>query len=172
MNCFSISWTVTIFWKSMMRSFRWIEIKCFNIYLGFSLRSAQICKKCTIWAILRTITQERKKIRQMIPFFSSTFWALTVCHIHFCIWKLPKFIFMGSSFRSFWSANYLNFGGVRCEIRILPRSIQETYALRKGKNQVLLFLSSWKPNLSDLMVYFCLFQKAVLDRIEAKVLKF
>ena len=75
-------------------------------------------------------------------------WALTVCDIHFCIWKLPKFIFMGSSFHPFWSAKYLNFGGVSCEIRILTHSTQETYTLRKVKNQVLLFLFSWEPNLS------------------------
>ena len=83
------------------------------------LRSTQIRQKCTILANSRTITQERKKeTRQMTPFFSSTFWALTVCDVHFCIWKLPKFIFMGSSFCPFWSAKYLNFGGVSCEIRI------------------------------------------------------
>ena len=58
-------------------------------------------------------------------------WTLTVCDINFCIWKLPKFIFMGFSFRPFWSAKYLNFGGVNCEIRILSRSIQETCTLRK-----------------------------------------
>ena len=31
--------------------------------------------------------------RQMAPFFSSTFSALTVCNIHLCIWKWSKFIF-------------------------------------------------------------------------------
>ena len=132
------------------------------------LRSAQICKKCTILANLRTTTQERKnKIIQMTPFFSSTFWVVLACDIHFCIWKLPKFVFMGSSFRSFWPSKYLNFGGVSCKIRILSRSIQETYTLRKVKNQVLLFLSSWEPNLSDLMVYFCQLQNAILHSVEA-----
>ena len=131
------------------------------------LRSAQICKKCTILANLRTTTQERKnKIIQMTPFFSSTFWVLIACDIHFCIWKLPKFVFMGSSFRSFWSSKFLNFGGVSCKIRILSRSIRETYTLRKVKSQVLLFLSSWEPNLFDLMVYFCLFQNVILQRVE------
>ena len=33
-------------------------------------------------------------------FFLFTFWALTVCDIHFWIWKLSKFTFMGSRF---WS---------------------------------------------------------------------
>ena len=136
------------------------------------LRWAQVFKKCTILGNLRTITQERKKeIRQRTLFFSSTFWALTVYDVHFGIWKLPEFISMGSSFRPFWSPKYLNVGGVSCKIRILSRSIQETYSLRKVKILVLLFLSSWEPNLSDLMVYFCLFQNAILHRVEGKVLK-
>ena len=73
------------------------------------------------------------------PHFSSTFWALTVFDIQFCIWKLPKFIFMGSSFCPFWSVKYLNFGSVSCEIRILSRSIQETYTLRKLKTRFYFF---------------------------------
>ena len=54
------------------------------------------------------------------------------------------------TFGSFWSVKYLNFRGESCEIRILSRSLQETYTLRKVKNQVSLFLLSWEPNLSDL----------------------
>ena len=130
-------------------------------------------QNCTILSNLRTITQERKmEFRQMTLHFSSTFWALTVCDTRFCIWKLPKFIFMGSSFRPFWSAKYLNFGGVSCEIRIFSCSIQKTYTLTKVKKQVFFFFSSWEPNLSDLMVYFRLFQNAILHSIEAKVFKF
>ena len=34
---------------------------------------------------------------------------------------------MRSPFGPFWSAKYLNFGGEYCKIRILSRSIQETY---------------------------------------------
>ena len=71
------------------------------IDLDLLLRAAQICKKCTIFVNLRTITQKGKKeSRQMTPFFSSTFWGLTVCDIHFCIWKMSKFIFMWSPLRS------------------------------------------------------------------------
>ena len=102
----------------------------------------------------------------MTPFF--IYFLNSVCDIHFYIWKLSKLVFMGPPF-VFWSVKYLNFGGVNCEIRNLPRSIQETYTL---KNQVLLFLSSWEPNLSDILVYFCLFQNAILDRAEARILKF
>ena len=57
--------------------------------------------------------------------------------------KIVKIHFHRVTLSPFWSTKYLNFGGESCEIRILPRSIQETYILRKVKNQVLLFLSSW-----------------------------
>ena len=59
----------------------------------------------------------------MTPFFSSTFWALTFCDIHFCNWKLSKFIFMGSHLCSIlvckipefwrwklWDQNFVPFG--------------------------------------------------------------
>ena len=62
---------------------------------------------------------------------------------------------MGSPFSPFWSVKHLNFEGESCEIRILSRLIQETYTLRKIKNQVLLFLSSWEqiPNVQgNLMI--------------------
>ena len=37
---------------------------------------------------LGNITQEgNMETRQMAPFFSSTFYAVTACNIHFCIWK-------------------------------------------------------------------------------------
>ena len=32
---------------------------------------------------------------QILLIFSSTFWALTVCDIHFCVWWFSKFIFLG-----------------------------------------------------------------------------
>ena len=61
--------------------------------MDFLLRSAQIFKKYIIFGNLSTITQEGK--RKMTLFFSSTFRGLTFCDIHFCIWKMSKFVFMG-----------------------------------------------------------------------------
>ena len=84
---------------------------------------------------------------------------------------MSKLIFMGFSFRPFWSVKCLNFGGGSCELRILSRLIQRKYTLRTVKKQVLLFLSSWEPNLSDRIVYFCLFQNAILHSFEARILK-
>ena len=52
--------------------------------LGFLLSSARNCKKCTFLDNLGTITHERNiETRQMTPFFSSIFSALTVCNIYF-----------------------------------------------------------------------------------------
>ena len=54
--------------------------------LGFLLRSAQNCKKCTFLDNLWTITQEgNMETYQMTPFHSFTFSALTVYNIQFCI---------------------------------------------------------------------------------------
>ena len=92
-----------------------------------------------------TITQEeKKKTRQMIPFLSSTFWALFVIFI-FVFENCQNSFSMGPPFGPFWSAKYLDFGGESTEIRILSCSIQETYTLRKVKNKALIFLSSWEP---------------------------
>ena len=97
------------------------------------LRPAQICKKCTIFVNLRTISQEGKKeTRQMTPFFSSTFWTLFAVFI-FVFEKCKNLFSWGTPFGPFWSVKYLHFGGESCEIRILSCSIQETYTLRKVK---------------------------------------
>ena len=92
---------------------------------------------------LRTMTLEGKKeTRQMTPLFSSTVWALTVCDIYFCIWKLSKFIFMESPLWSIlvyklpefwrwklWDKNFVPFDSGNVNIE-------------ESKIQVLLFLSS------------------------------
>ena len=171
-NCYSNPCKNTIFWKSMMRSFRWIEINCFNKFRFLAEVSTNLQKKHYFGQFEDHNSRTKKENQTDDPIFSFIFWALTISNFHFCILKLAKFIFIGSSFRPFWSAKYLNFGGVTCRIRILSCSIQDTYTLRKVKNQLLLFLSSWVPNLSDLMVYFCLFQNAISYRVEGRFLKF
>ena len=65
--------------------------------LSFLLRSAQNFKKCTFLENLRTIIKEgNMETRQMTPFYSSTFSAVTVCNIQLCIWKLSNSITMWS----------------------------------------------------------------------------
>ena len=96
----NISWTVaqtpinhSIFWKSVMRTFRCIYVNCFN-NLDFLLRSAENCKKCTFLDNLQTITQVgNMETRPMTPLFSSTFSALTVWNIHFFYLKIVKIYF-------------------------------------------------------------------------------
>ena len=75
--------------------------------------------------------------------------------------KCQNLFSLGPTFGPFRSAKYLKFGGESCEIRIFSCSIQETYMLRKIKNQVLLFQSSWEPNLCDIMVYIIGKEKSV-----------
>ena len=54
--------------------------------LDLLLRSVQNCKKCTFLDNARAIAQEgNMETRQMTPFFSSSFYALTVCNIQFGI---------------------------------------------------------------------------------------
>ena len=66
----------------------------------------------------------------MAPVFSSIFWALTVFDIHFCIWKMWKFVFMGSPFWSIlfckmpefwrwklWDQNFVPFDSGNIRIR-------------------------------------------------------
>ena len=85
---FNILWIVaqnstknTIFWKSMMRSFRWIEINCFNRFRFLAEVSTNL-QKCSLLANLRTITQEgKRKLGKWPHFFSSAFCALFVIFI-------------------------------------------------------------------------------------------
>ena len=78
----------SIFWKSVMRTFRCIYVNYFNS-LDFLLSSAQNCKKCTFLDDLQTITQVgNMETRQMTSFFSSIFSTLTVCNIHLFYLKI------------------------------------------------------------------------------------
>ena len=56
-----------------------------------------ICKKWSISDIFMTITLGVNRIiRQMTPFFSSTFWAVSVAQFHCYISRSSRFSFMGS----------------------------------------------------------------------------
>ena len=90
------------------------------------LRSTQICKKFTIFVNLRTLAQERKKkTRLMISFFHLLFELFVI--FSFVFEKCQNYFSWGHRFNTFRSVKYLNFWGESCEIRILTRSIQETY---------------------------------------------
>ena len=103
------------------------------------LRSAKICKKCTIFGDLRTITQERKKeTRKMTPFFD-IFFEILLFVILYLFLKNVKIRYHGvpslvhSGLQNTWF-------------------FEKTYTLRREKNQFLLFQSTSEPNFSNLMV--------------------
>ena len=62
-----------IFRKTIIRTFRFVYINCFN-----RLKSAQNCRECTFLDNLWTTTQKGSmEVRQMTPFFLSTFSTLS-----------------------------------------------------------------------------------------------
>ena len=76
--------------------------------------------------------------RQMTPSLSSTFSALTVCNINFCIETSQNSFSCGLPFRRFRFIKYLNFG------RKLPiRTAHHT------------FLESRQPRLLKVHIIFC-----------------
>ena len=110
------------------------------------LSSAKKCEKDTIFDNLRIITQEEGiKTRQMTLFFSSDFQAL-FRKLIFLVENCKNLFSWGPPFGSFWSAKYLNFQGESCEIRILSRSIQNIYTLRKSKKPGFTFSSELRTN--------------------------
>ena len=110
--------------------------------LDFLLRSAQNCKKCTFLDKLQTITQEgNMETRQVIPFFSSTFSALTVCNT-FLYLKIVKIHFhvVPPPFGPFWSVKYLNFGQ-KLPIRTSHHNFLESRHPEVTKNRNYVFSS-------------------------------
>ena len=115
---------------SKTRTFRCIYINCYSK----NILSAKNCKKDTIFDNLKTITQEvrRHENHRNDPIFFISFSSPNCLGNSFLHLKIARIYFHeGTPFNSFWSAKYLNFGVESCEIRILSRSIQETYTLRK-----------------------------------------
>ena len=102
----NISWIVAqtptnhiIFWKSAMGTFRCIYMQIALTNLDFLQSSAQ---NCSFLENLRTITRKEtwkldKSPNLSICFF---FFTLTVCKIHFCIWKY--FFLVHSGLQNTW----------------------------------------------------------------------
>ena len=159
-----ISWTPiknTIFWKSIMRYFRWIEINSFNIFRFLAEVSTNL-KTCTILGNLRTITQERKmEIRQMTPFFSSTFWGLTVWY-SFLYLKIAKIHFNGVVLSSvlvckvpefwrckLWDQNFVSFDSGNIHIKESEKP--GFFFFFRVENEI--SLMSWSTFASSIMLF-------------------
>ena len=114
-------------------------VNCFNKLRFLAESRTTLQKMWTFSDTLTTITQNgNMETRQMATFFSYTFSALTVCTIHFWIWKYSKFIFMWSPFCPFWSVKYLNF----CP-KLPIRTAHHT------------FLKSRHPDVTKIYIMFC-----------------
>ena len=124
-----------IFWKSMMRSFRWLEINCFNIFRFIAEVSTNFQKMHNFGWFFK-----KRKLDKWRHFFHLLF---ELCLYSFLYLIIAKIHFHGVLLSSILICRIPEFRDVSCEMRILPRSIQKIYTLRNVKNQVLLFLSCW-----------------------------
>ena len=137
--------TNTIFWKSEMTTFKCIYVNWYKSLRVFADINKKLQKGHNFWQFKDHNSRKRHENQTNDSIFF---------HLLFEPWVLRKLIFAfencqnpfswGSPFGQFWSAKYLNVGSESCKITILPRSIQETYTLRKVNNQVSLFLLSWE----------------------------
>ena len=99
------------------------------------------------------------KIRKMNPFFSSIFSALTVCNIHFWIWKYSKFTSMWSPLWSILVCKIPSFFYQKLPIRTAHHTFMESrypevtknlyYLLSTCQSQIPIFSgsSSWTSYL-------------------------
>ena len=110
------------------------------MFSQFLVHYRRFVKKCTFLDNLRTATQEgNMENRQINPFFSSTVSALTVCNIHFCIWKYSKFIFMWSPLCSILVCKIPQFFGQKLPIQTAHH----------------IFLESRHPEVTKNLYYVC-----------------
>ena len=142
----------TILWKGMMRSFRWIEMNCFNIF-RFIGEVRENLLKMHYFGQLKDHNSGKKKWNWtndpifFIYFLSSnclwySFLYLKIAKIHLhgvlllsiLVCKIPEFWRC-----KLWNQNFISFdsGNIR---------------VKESKKPGLLFLLSWEPNFSDVMV--------------------
>ena len=107
-----ISWTLVqtpinqLFWKGVMRTFRYIYLNCFNKLMFLAEVSTKL-QKMHFFGNLRTITQKGNiETWQMKPFFLSTFSGLFIFEFE----NSQNSFLCGPSFGPFWSVEYINFG--------------------------------------------------------------
>ena len=125
---FNTSWTIArtpkiniIFWSSMMRSFSWIEINCFNRF-RFSAEVSTDSEKMLYFGQFKEHNSFKKRKLDkwhhfFIYFFSSTclwysFLYLKIVKIHFhgvllssiLVWKIPEFWRC-----KLWDQNFVSF---------------------------------------------------------------
>ena len=159
---FNVLWIVvwtpiknTFFWNTMMRSFRWIEINSFNRF-RFIVEVSTNSQKMHYFGQFKDCNQEGKKeIKQMTPFFHVLF--------EFCLWysflylKNVKIHFHGFLLLFILVCKMSEFWRCKLWDQKFSSFCSGNIHIMESIKTVLLYLSSWKPNLLDLLVYFCLF---------------
>ena len=100
----------TIFWKSVMRTFRCIYVNRFNRLRFLAEVSTELQKK-HLSGNLRAINPEgNRKTRQMTPFFHQFFWLQLFITFIFVFANSHSLFSWGPPFVPFWSVKCLNFG--------------------------------------------------------------
>ena len=118
--------------------------------MDFSLRLAQICKKMYYFGQFKGHNSVRKKeTEQMTPFLLLLF----VCDIHFFIWKLSKFIFMGPSLWSILFCKIPEFLEVEAVNQNFVSLDSESIQIKESKKLGFTFSIEMRTNWSHLMVY-------------------
>ena len=113
----NISWTVTqtsinhiIFWKSVMRTFRWIYANCFN-RSEFLAEITTVLQNMHLFGQFKDHNSGRKHGNiQMTSFFASTFCTLTVFNGLFLFEDTRNSFPCRPPFGQFCSVKYLSFG--------------------------------------------------------------
>ena len=96
-----------------------------------------------------------------------------------CLWYSFVYLFENCQNSFLWGLPFVHSGpqntwilevqAVRSEFCLVRfRNIH----IKESKKPRFTFSSSWEPNLSDVMVYVCLFQNAILHKVKARALKF
>ena len=96
----NISWTIVqttinhvIFSKRVKRTFRCIYVSCINIFRFAAAVSTKLQKIHSFGQLKDHKSEGNMITKQVTPFFSSTFSAITVCNIHFFYLKIVKIHF-------------------------------------------------------------------------------
>ena len=131
-----------------MRSFRWKWINCFNRFRFLAEVSTNLKTMHYFWQFKDHNSGKKRKLDKQPHFF----------HLLFELWLFVIFIFVFQNCQnSFsWGPHFGLFWKTKCRHsgrHSVPFDSENTYMKESKKKQVLLFLSSWQPNLSNLMVW-------------------
>ena len=140
----------TIFWKSVMRTFRCIYINCFNRFRFLAKVSSKLWK-CTFLENWRTITQERNMNKW--PYFLHLLFPLQLfVAFMFGFENVQNSFSCGPRFGPFWSVKYLNFEQ-KLPIRTIHHNFLESRHTEVTKYPYYILSPEWSQKRYQLMDY-------------------